>query len=194
MKTWDEVKTWRAMMRKKLLERRAPISAEQRRRDSRRIEATLTTILGKFQAKTIGFYWPALEGEFDPLPLVRPFLESGGTVALPVFENAGAPMRFCRWAPGRPLVPGAFKIPMPKEREIVTPDVVLVPVLGIDRHGFRLGLGAGLYDRTLAVLDPRPYAIGIGFEFQRLETIYPQPFDMPMDLVVTETGQHLPEH
>ncbi len=193
MKTWDEVKTWRAMMRKKLIERRAQISAEQRRRDCRQIEATLTPILRKFQAKTMGFYWPALEGEFDPLPLVRPFLESGGTVALPVFESPGVPMRFCRWVPGCALVPGAFKIPMPKEREVVTPDVILVPVIGFDQHGYRLGLGAGLYDRTLAVLNPRPYAIGIGFEFQRLETIYPQPLDMPMDLVVTETGQYLPE-
>ena len=181
------------MMRKKLIDRRAGINAEQRRRDSRRIEATLTPILGKFQAKTMGFYWPALEGEFDPLPLVRPFLESCGTVVLPVFENPGTPMRYCRWAPGGPLVRGAFKIPMPKEREVVTPDVIVVPVLGIDRHGYRLGLGAGLYERTLALLDPRSYAIGIGFEFQRLETIYPQSFDMPMDLIVTETGQHLPE-
>ncbi len=191
MKTWNEVKAWRAAMRKELLARRAEVSAEQHRRDSRRIEATLGRILRQFEGKTMGFYWPALAGEFDPLPLLRAFLETGGTVALPVFGRAEAPMRFCRWAPGRPLVAGAFKIPMPKEREVVIPDAILVPVLGVDRQGYRLGLGAGLYDRTLATLDPRPYAIGVGFEFQWLQTIHPQPFDVPVDLVVTEAGRHL---
>ena len=58
----------------------------------------------------------------------------------------------------------------------------------------RLALGAEIdrqlrlcyFDRTLAALAPRPFAIGVGFEFQRLETIHPQPFDIPMDLILTE--------
>jgi 5-formyltetrahydrofolate cyclo-ligase len=65
---------------------------------------------------------------------------------------------------------------------------VLAPVVGFDRECYRLGYGGGYFDRTLAALAPRPLAIGVGFELARLETIHPQDFDIPMDLVVTEAG------
>jgi 5,10-methenyltetrahydrofolate synthetase len=77
---------------------------------------------------------------------------------------------------------------VPEKREIVTPSVVLAPVVGFDRDCYRLGYGGGYFDRTLAALSQKPLAIGVGFELQELETIYPQSFDVPMDLIVTETG------
>ncbi len=55
-----------------------------------------------------------------------------------------------------------------------------------DGSGYRLGYGGGSYDRTLAAMPAKPLAIGIGYELLRLETIHPQPHDVPMDLVVTE--------
>jgi 5-formyltetrahydrofolate cyclo-ligase len=66
--------------------------------------------------------------------------------------------------------------------------MVLAPLVGFDGTSYRLGYGGGYFDRTLAALTPRPFAIGVGFEIQRLETVYPQPFDIPMDLIVTEAG------
>jgi 5-formyltetrahydrofolate cyclo-ligase len=63
-----------------------------------------------------------------------------------------------------------------------------VPLLGFDAAGYRLGQGGGYYDRTLANLPQRPLTIGIGYEFGRLETIHPQPHDIPMDAIVTERG------
>jgi 5,10-methenyltetrahydrofolate synthetase len=68
------------------------------------------------------------------------------------------------------------------------PALVLAPLVGFDRACYRLGYGGGYFDRTLASLSPRPRAIGVGFEFQMLETIHPQSFDMPMDAIVTEAG------
>jgi 5-formyltetrahydrofolate cyclo-ligase len=68
----------------------------------------------------------------------------------------------------------------------VTPQAVLAPLVGFDRQCYRLGYGGGYFDRTLAALSPRPRAIGVGFELSQIETIYPQPFDIPMDLIVTE--------
>jgi len=62
------------------------------------------------------------------------------------------------------------------------------PLVGWTAEGFRLGYGGGYFDRTLAALDPRPFAIGIGFDAARLETIYPQPHDIPVDLILTEAG------
>jgi 5-formyltetrahydrofolate cyclo-ligase len=68
--------------------------------------------------------------------------------------------------------------------------MVLAPLVGFDGAAYRLGYGGGYFDRTLAALTLRPFAIGVGFGFQRLETIYPQPFDVPMDLIVAEAGSH----
>jgi 5-formyltetrahydrofolate cyclo-ligase len=62
-----------------------------------------------------------------------------------------------------------------------------VPLLGFDAAGYRLGYGGGYYDRTLASLDPKPVIIGVGHELGRLETIYPQPHDIPMDVIVAGT-------
>ena len=79
-------------------------------------------------------------------------------------------------------------IPIPEKREITLPQAVLAPLVGFDRECYRLGYGGGYFDRTLAALQPRPLAIGVGFELSQLETIHPQDFDIPMDLIVTEAG------
>jgi 5-formyltetrahydrofolate cyclo-ligase len=63
-----------------------------------------------------------------------------------------------------------------------------VALLGFDDAGYRLGYGAGFYDRTLASYAVKPLAIGVGFELGRLPTIYPQPHDIAMDQVLTEAG------
>jgi 5,10-methenyltetrahydrofolate synthetase len=71
----------------------------------------------------------------------------------------------------------------------VQPDIVIAPLVGFDRKGYRLGYGGGYFDRTLAALQPRPCAVGVGLEMMRLETIHPQPHDIPMALIVTENGR-----
>ena len=77
------------------------------------------------------------------------------------------------------------------DSEQVTPDAVLVPLVGFDSGGYRLGYGGGFFDRTLASMEKHPVTIGVGFELCRLESIFPQPHDIPMDFVVTEAGIHL---
>src|SRR5690606_41678729 len=70
----------------------------------------------------------------------------------------------------------------------VVPQVVVAPVVGFDHDAYRLGYGGGFYDRTLAVANPRPRVIGVGYAAAELPSILPQPHDVPMDLVVTEIG------
>ena len=92
------------------------------------------------------------------------------------------------WQPQMKLVRGIWNIPIPSERNPVQPTVLLVPLLGFDPAGYRLGYGGGYYDRTLATFAQKPLSIGIGYELGRLKTIYPQPHDVSMDGVVTESG------
>lgn len=86
------------------------------------------------------------------------------------------------------MTAGLFNIPVPDNTPVIGIDAVIMPMTGFDRQGYRLGYGGGYYDRTLALADPRPLTIGVAFEMGKLDTIYPQPHDIPMDFVVTERG------
>jgi 5-formyltetrahydrofolate cyclo-ligase len=84
--------------------------------------------------------------------------------------------------------PGVWDIPVPASAEPLVPTCLLVPLVGFDDAGYRLGYGGGYYDRTIAALPRRPLAVGIGYAFQHLADIHPQRFDRPMDAIVTEDG------
>ncbi len=135
----------------------------------------------------IGIYWP-IRGEIDLRPLARAHTERGGTVALPVVVEPFAPLEFWRWAPGTPIRHDRAKIPIPAERDPVQPQTLLIPLVGYDPEGYRLGYGGGYYDRTLAAAQPCPLRIGLGYEEGRLPTIYPQPHDIPMNVIVTASA------
>ena len=73
-----------------------------------------------------------------------------------------------------------------------TLDVALVPLLGFDDHGQRLGMGGGFYDRYFSSAEQRPWIVGIAYDIQRLEKSLPsEPWDVMLDAVVTETGSHV---
>jgi 5,10-methenyltetrahydrofolate synthetase len=81
---------------------------------------------------------------------------------------------------------GVWEIQVPARRNVVTPDLIIAPLLGFDRDRYRLGNGGGYFDHTLATLTNRPFVIGVGYAAGELETIYPQPHDIPMDQILTE--------
>ena len=182
-----EVRQWRKLRRVALLAARMGAGGAQRKQWSQAIEVELHRLLPGLSPKAVGFYWP-YKGEFDARPLVQGLIENGVAAALPAVVKPKTPLEFRRWAPGTELESGVYDIPFPKERDLVTPEILLVPLLGFDEAGYRLGYGGGYYDRTLASFAVRPYAIGIGFELSRLATIYPQPYDIPMNAIVTEAG------
>lgn len=95
-------------------------------------------------------------------------------------------MVFRHWTPETRLVPDRHGIPHPPCGEPVVPDAVLVPVNAFDANGYRIGYGGGYFDRTLAVMDTT--AIGVGFELGRVLSVHPQPYDRPMNWIVTEAG------
>ncbi|MGH6944124.1 MAG: 5-formyltetrahydrofolate cyclo-ligase [Geminicoccaceae bacterium] len=184
---WDEVKGWRREQRARLIERRQAISQNERRRLQPLITRRLEEHFPQLARALVGFYWP-FRGEVGLHALVRRLVGQGGRAALPVVVEKRQPLEFWAWSPGAPLARGVWKIPIPAAREVVQPTVFLVPLVGFDDQGYRLGYGGGYYDRTLAAMSPRPLAIGVGYEFGRLGTIHPQPHDIPLDAIVTEAG------
>jgi 5-formyltetrahydrofolate cyclo-ligase len=183
---WADVRLWRKAKRQVLIERRVAMSASDRAAAQKRITERLTIILMETPPRLLGFYWP-FKGEYDPRPLVRTLHKAGVSLALPVVVGKAQPLIFRPWWPRAPMALGVWNIPYPTDGEPVEPDILLVPLVGFDRGGYRLGYGGGFYDRTLAAAQSRPKTIGIGFTSSRLRTIYPQPHDIPMDQIVADT-------
>ncbi|MFN0263097.1 5-formyltetrahydrofolate cyclo-ligase [Tepidamorphus sp. 3E244] len=186
-----DVMRWRKGERKRLLDQRLEGTAEHRRELAGRIAENLEAEFGDVSGKTISFYWP-LKGEPDLRPLMAHVIASGGACALPVVVERNTPLHFHSWAPGESLEKGFWNIPVPRDVHEVQPDIVLAPVVGFDAGCFRLGYGGGYFDRTLASLTERPRVVGVGYAAARIETIYPLPHDIALDVVVTENGINRP--
>jgi 5-formyltetrahydrofolate cyclo-ligase len=179
----------REIWRAELLSRRMAIAPDDRRTRSDAITRLLIDSFPLLQWMIVAFCWP-YKGEFDPRFAIRHFRKRGARAALPVVVGKGEPLQFRQWWPGAPTTRGVFDLPMPKGTPAVIPQALLIPPVGFDLRGFRLGYGGGYFDRTLAALQPQPLKIGVAFELSRIETIHPQPHDVPMDFVVTERGVH----
>ena len=140
----------------------------------------------------ISGYWP-IQSEINPFPLMQLFEERGHDLALPILNPTaeGYEMRFRRFRLGDPLVPGPFGIREPGEiAPEVEPDVLLLPMLGFDSAGVRLGYGGGYFDRALARLraKKRVTAFGIAFSAQQLAEVPREGHDERLDGIFTETG------
>jgi 5,10-methenyltetrahydrofolate synthetase len=186
-KSLPQIFSWRKEVRARLIADRLAIDPVDRRQHSVKIARHLSHLIEPVSERTVSFYWP-FRGEPDLRPLMQTVLESGGRCALPVVVEKKAPLVFRLWEPGCGLVPGVWNIPIPADGAEASPDVVIVPVVGFDCAGFRLGYGGGFFDRTLASFAHRPLAIGVGYDAAAISTIYPLPHDVQMEAIVTESG------
>lgn len=145
------------------------------------------------RARRIGFYLPQ-HGEFDVHPLMNQALWMGRECCLPVLPRRGRVMRFGRLKGDTRLSPNRYGIPEPQDARPLRArqlDVLLMPLVGFDLAGHRLGMGGGYYDATLAFMRHRrhwrkPRLIGVAFECQRVDALPHDPWDMPLDAVLTE--------
>ncbi|ROU00190.1 5-formyltetrahydrofolate cyclo-ligase [Histidinibacterium lentulum] len=154
--------------------------------------APLIEALAAHRGRPLSGYMP-IRTEIDPRPAMA-LAARHGSVGVPVIRAKGAPLDFHLWTPDTPMVPGPFGAMVPREPRPMTPEVLIVPLAAFTRAGFRLGYGGGFYDRTLAALRARGPVLAIGFAYaaQETETLPLEPFDAPLDLVVTETEVILP--
>lgn len=187
-----DVARWREAERARLRAARLALSGDARAALERDLISHLRPLLedrmGSGQGRVLASYWP-VEGEPDLRPLMAELDAAGVVLALPVVETRSGPLVFRRWTQETRIIRGDRDIPVPSpEAPLVTPGILLAPLLGWDGAGYRLGHGGGYFDRTLATLSPRPFAIGIGFQVARLPSIYPQPHDIVLDAIITEAG------
>ena len=184
---WPAVNAWRRSMRVDLIARREAAGPADRRAAGAAVNALIEAAFAPPPGGTVAFCWP-YRGEVDVRFAVYAFRRRGAVAALPEVAGKGRPLQFRQWWPGAPMAAGALGIPAPVGTDLVVPAVALVPVVGFDGQGYRLGYGGGYFDRTLAAACPRPLAVGVGTESACLPTIHPQPHDIPMDFIVTEAG------
>ena len=116
-------------------------------------------------------------------------VEGSQSVVLPVVKGALDPLEWRLWTPGAQLVPAGFGSLAPEAGALLCePDIVMMPLLGFDRWGTRLGYGGGYYDRSIAALRQRPLLVGLAFAIQEFDSIPRQDHDIALDAVVTEAG------
>ena len=187
--TADDVKSWRKAERVRLIAARENLDAAALERLRQRIDTHLWRAFPGLAAATLAFYWP-IRGEYDARPLAQRLRERGAVTALPVVVGPRQPLVFREWHPGVALASGPLGILYPMDSDPVVPTAALVPMIGWDEAGYRLGYGAGFFDRTLASLATKPVVIGVSYELSRMKTIHPQSWDIPMDWVVTEHGTY----
>ncbi|MFC0590852.1 5-formyltetrahydrofolate cyclo-ligase [Novosphingobium aquiterrae] len=137
----------------------------------------------------IGVYHP-VGAEASPLSYARWFHEAGHTVALPWFADRATPMQFRTWS--NPFIDDELE-PAPwgglqpdQSAEPITPDVLIVPLVGFTDSGLRLGQGGGHYDRYLAE-EQDTVAIGLAWDCQLVDHLPTEPHDVPLRGVVTPT-------
>lgn len=183
----EELKRWRRAERARLVAAREALERDTLDAWRLRIDGHLIRKFAGLARGVLAFCWP-IKGEYDARHLARTLRERGALTALPVVVAPGTPLLFREWHPGVQLAAGPLGIPYPIDSQPVQPDHVLLPMNAWDQNGYRLGYGGGFFDRTLAALVKKPLVVGVSYEIARIETVWPQPWDVPVDWVVTERG------
>ena len=184
----------RNQLRRRLRAQRAQLSASERLSAAAALAATLEQLPEFLVDAHIAGYW-AVRGEMPLLAAFASLRAREQNYCLPILTDSGV-LRFASWRPGAALATNRFGIPEPdvaQDRQIAASDldVVLVPLIGFDRCGNRLGSGGGWYDRGFAFLHDlprpaRPLMVGIGYHFQEVAKLDAKSWDVRMDFIATD--------
>ncbi len=181
--------TDKAALRKALGAARASIAAPQRAQwDAAIGERVLTWWRAGHggAAASLGVYWP-LKGEPDLSVAYAELAACGVRLALPVVLARDAALGFAAWTPGEAMVKDAMGVAVPAQlRMVARPPALIIPCLGFNAQGYRLGYGGGYYDRTLEAA-PRPMTVGVAYACLAAD-FASAPHDVALDLVITEAS------
>ena len=184
----------RQSIRKQLRTARRALSPVQQKSASLALARQLRNFLPMLRSKHIAFYLPN-DGEIDPCPLIRYLERRGKHCYLPRLHADGSNrVWFVRYHSGDKLQDNLYGIPEPLMSKQKIPawalQTVLMPLVGFDRSGNRLGMGGGFYDRTFAFKrsrkNSRPLLIGLAHSIQEVPALPTESWDMPLDFIATE--------
>ncbi|WLI12868.1 MULTISPECIES: 5-formyltetrahydrofolate cyclo-ligase [Pseudomonas] len=186
----------RPQLRRMLRKARRALTPSQQREAARGLYKQLARHPLFRRAKHISLYLPT-DGEIDPRLLMRAAQRRGKATYLPVLSAwPRTKMVFQRIRPGEKLKPNRFRIPEPlhniaRQRKVWALDLVLLPLVGFDDVGGRLGMGGGFYDRSLAYLARRknwrkPTLLGLAHECQKVQRLAQASWDVPLQGTVTD--------
>ena len=139
----------------------------------------------KINKKNIGGYYP-INFEIDDLELLKKFKKNGFIISLPVIKK-NFQMDFYNWTFSDPLKINKYGIPEPENKDIVCPDILLIPLVAFDKHLNRLGYGGGYYDRLIEKLSKKKKIIKIGLahSIQKINKVPINAYDQKLDYIVT---------
>ena len=186
----------RPQLRRLLRHNRRALSPAEQRQAAKGLYRQLAQIPLFRRARHVSLYLP-MDGEIDPRLLLRAAQKRSKTTYLPVLSAwPRTKMVFQRVRPGEKFKPNRFRIPEPRinarrQRKIWTLDLVLMPLVGFDPEGGRLGMGGGFYDRSLAYLARRkawrkPVLLGLAHECQKVAKLAVASWDVPLAGTVTD--------
>jgi 5-formyltetrahydrofolate cyclo-ligase len=176
-----------SVLRQQLRQARRALSEQQQAEHAQHLAQTLLTLIPASRSFAIGVT-AAFDGEIDPLPTVKQLQAAGHQTYLPILR-ADKQLDFALWQPDSLMLANQFGILEPQDVARVSVDaldVLLVPLVGVDRSGNRLGMGGGYYDRTLGSASKCPYLMGIAHHCQLVDQLPIQPWDIPLDMLITE--------
>lgn len=186
--------TERERLRAQLRAQRERLAPAERIAAAAGVAAALEQLPEFIVDERVAGYW-AVGGEVPLHVALAALTARGQTYCLPVLDAAQA-LRFAPWRQGVALQANRYGIPEPQcsPADLLAPaalDLVLVPLVGFDRSGHRLGTGGGYYDRSFAFLKgvarpAQPILVGIGYSFQELSALPARDWDIQMDFVATE--------
>lgn len=196
MNSATRIQNSRQQLRKQLQQQRQELTEAEQKAASLLLVDNAMQQPEVAQANTIGLYF-SFAAELNTAPLLQALLDAGKTVCLPVLHPfAQGHLLMLRYDPKRPLVNNKFSIPEPPLRcpdvvPLAQLDTLLVPLVGFDSTGNRLGMGGGFYDRTLAGWHaghyPQLQVMGLAHDCQQVEQVPVQPWDVPLPAVITAT-------
>lgn len=129
-------------------------------------------------------YYP-IESEIDIMPTMKFLTENGFIAALPKINKQTENLSFIKWSLGDELSLNHYDIYEPNKNLTVKPDIILVPTLGFDKEGNRIGYGGGFYDRTIP-LYPEAIIIGCAYTIQETSQLPCNLYDQKIHAIVTE--------
>ena len=178
-------------LRNELRQRRQALSRQTRLAAAAAVSDNFKQLPRWTEASSIGLYL-ANDGEVDTLPLSKLCRGRGMRLYLPVI-NSDSSLSFAEWATDAQLSGNRFGIDEPPAAAPRCPvgalDILVLPLVGWDRRGGRLGMGGGFYDRTLATAGG-PLLVGLAYSVQELPRVPTDAWDIAVDFIVTEAALH----